>query len=285
MYDTHRSHEPTDSALDQYLREIGTIDLLTREEEQALARRIKSGDEDALDALATANLRFVVKVAKRYSNQGMPLADLICEGNVGLLKAAERFDETRGFKFISYAVWWIRQSILQALAEQSRIVRIPLNRVGVLYRLGRASTQLEQQLGRKPTHAELAEKCDVKESEVAITLRIANAHVSLDGAGSGEHDTGWIDGLVDENQADVDDALVEESLCEELNRAMDVLTDREARIVRLYFGIGRDDRMTLEQIGKEFDLTRERIRQIKVEALQKLRELAHVRELDAYLEE
>ena len=204
MYNAHRLKRSTDSALDQYLREIGTIDLLTREQEQELARRIKSGDEEALEHLATANLRFVVKVAKRYANQGLPLADLICEGNVGLLKAAERFDETRGFKFISYAVWWIRQAILQALAEQSRIVRIPLNRVGVLYRLGRASAELEQVLGRKPTHAELAEKTGVREKEVAVTLRIANAHVSLDVGGSPNDDGGLLDALVDENQADVD---------------------------------------------------------------------------------
>lgn len=284
MYEARRLKEPTNSSLDQYLREIGNIDLLTREQEQELARRIKAGDEDALEHLATANLRFVVKVAKRYSNQGLPLSDLICEGNVGLLKAAERFDETRGFKFISYAVWWIRQAILQALAEQSRIVRIPLNRVGVLYRLGKASAALEQTLGRKPTHAELSEKTGVREAEVALTLRIANGHVSLDGGTFPNDDGGLLESLVDENQADVDEALVEESLCQEMHSAISILTEREARIIRLYFGIGVDTTKTLEEIGQEFGLTRERIRQIKVEALNKLRKHASVRELDAYLE-
>jgi len=273
-----------DCALDIYLREIARIPLICREEEVELAQRIRGGDEEALDRLVTANLRFVVSVAKGYAKQGVPLSDLINEGNSGLIKAARRFDETRGFKFISYAVWWIRQAILQALAEQSRIVRVPLNRVTVLYRLGRASQALEQELGREPTAAELAAHLGLKESEVAVTLFVANSHVSLDSPGQGNDDGGLVDVLVDASQRQVDEDLVEEAMTLEIEGALAALTEREARVVRLYFGIGGSDPCTLEAIGREFGLTRERIRQIKQKALEKLRVVAGERELELFLQ-
>ncbi len=273
-------------SLDTYLRSISRVPLLTREEEGELAQRIREGDRAAFERMVESNLRFVVSVAKKYANQGVPLSDLINEGNAGLIKAATRFDETRGFKFISYAVWWIRQAILQALAEQSRIVRVPLNRVSVLYRLGRASGEMEQELGRAPTPAELAERLEMKESEVAITLFVANSHVSLDSVSSPSEDAPLLDVLMDPEQSPVDEELLEQALTGELEAMISKLTEREARIIRLYFGIGAgcEDTLTLEKIGLEFGLTRERVRQIKQRALQKMQVVAREKDLQFYLE-
>ncbi|MAE70271.1 MAG: RNA polymerase subunit sigma [Gemmatimonadetes bacterium] len=273
-----------DSALDAYLRTISRFPLLTREDEIELAERIREGDEEALERLVLGNLRFVVSQAKIYSKQGVPLADLINEGNAGLIKAAKRFDEKRGFKFISYAVWWIRQAILQALAEQSRIVRVPLNRVSVLYRLGRASQKLEQELRREPTAEELAAHLGLRESEVSSTLVVAKSHVSLDSPGTGNDDGGLLDALVDDDQCEADEDLIEAAMAREIDAALGALTEREARVIRLYFGIGESDTQTLESIGREFGLTRERIRQIKQKALEKLRVVAGDRELQLFLQ-
>ena len=271
-------------ALDAYLRDIARLPLLSRDEEAALARRIHRGDRDALNDLVQGNLRFVVNVAKGYSKQGVPLEDLINEGNIGLIKAAGRFDETRGFKFISYAVWWIRQAILQALAEQSRIVRVPLNRVGQLYRVGKTQQRMEQELQREPTNAEIAERLGLKESDVSTSLFISNSHVCLDSAGPGNEDGSMVETLVNEEQAAVDEDLIADALVQELDSALMQLKEREARILRMYFGIGSGRTQTLEAIGQELGLTRERIRQIKEKALQKLRNVARDRELELFLE-
>ena len=272
-----------DRSLDLYLREIGETPLINAAEEVRLARRIKQGDKKALEALTKANLRFVVSVAKQYQNQGLSLADLINEGNIGLIKAAKRFDETRGFKFISYAVWWIRQAILQALAEQSRIVRLPLNRVGTLHKIGKISSRLEQNLGRVPSPDEIARELELSEGEVSDTLKISNSHLSLDAPFSTSEDNSLIDILEDEFQPSPDEALLSQSLRVEIEKALDSLTPREAEVINLYFGLNSEKALTLEEIGARFSLTRERVRQIKEKAIRRLRHASRSRSLRAYL--
>ncbi|HKJ44385.1 MAG TPA: RNA polymerase sigma factor RpoD/SigA [Balneolales bacterium] len=270
-------------SLDRYLQEIGKVSLITPEEEVRLAKQIQAGSQDALEKLTKANLRFVVSVAKQYQNQGLSLGDLINEGNLGLIKAAKRFDETRGFKFISYAVWWIRQSILQALAEQSRIVRLPLNRVGALNKIGKELSKLEQEYERIPSAAELAESLDMSVSEVADTLKISGRHLSVDAPFAQGEDNRLLDVLENEETPDPDNDLMGDSLKVEIERALSKLTKREAEVIRLYFGIGREHSLTLEEIGERFDLTRERVRQIKEKALRKLRHHNRSMALRAYL--
>jgi len=270
-------------SLDRYLQEIGKEKLITPEDEVRLAKEIQKGGQKALEDLTKANLRFVVSVAKQYQNQGLSLGDLINEGNLGLIKAAKRFDETRGFKFISYAVWWIRQSILQALAEQSRIVRLPLNRVGALNKIGKELSKLEQEYERVPSAAELADSLDMTVSEVADTLRISGRHLSVDAPFAQGEDNRLLDVLENEETPDPDNDLMGESLKVEIERALSKLTDREAEVIRLYFGIGREHSLTLEEIGERFDLTRERVRQIKEKALRKLRHHNRSAALRAYL--
>ena len=272
-----------DPSLDLYLREIGETSLLTAAEEVELAKKIRLGDHEALDRLTKANLRFVVSVAKQYQNQGLSLADLINEGNIGLIKAAKRFDETRGFKFISYAVWWIRQAILQALAEQSRIVRLPLNRVGTLHKIGKISSSLEQDLGREPSPDEIAKKLALTEVEVSDTLKISNSHLSLDAPFSDSEDNSLLDVLEDELQPAPDECLLDESLRIEIEKALDSLTPREAEVINLYFGLSHEKPLTLEEIGARFSLTRERVRQIKEKAIRRLRHASRSRALRAYL--
>ncbi len=271
--------------LDQYLQEIGQIDLLKAEEEVELARRIKQGDQEALHDLTRANLRFVVSVAKKYQGQGLSLADLINEGNYGLIKAAQRFDETRGFKFISYAVWWIRQSILQALAEQSRIVRLPLNRVGALNKIGKAFSRLEQEYEREPAPHEIAEIIQgMNEGEVSDTLKIAGRHISMDAPFVQGEENRLLDVLENDEEPRPDDGLLNESLSQEVERALCTLSQREAEVLRLYFGIGNvQHSLTLEEIGENFDLTRERVRQIKEKAIRRLRHTSRSKMLKAYL--
>jgi RNA polymerase primary sigma factor len=269
-------------SLDKYLQEIGKVDLLTPQEEIDLARRIKKGDQKALEKLTKANLRFVVSVAKQYQNQGLSLGDLINEGNLGLIKAAKRFDETRGFKFISYAVWWIRQSILQALAEQSRIVRLPLNRVGALNKIGKAFSALEQEFEREPSASEIAEELDMSLSEVSDTLKISGRHLSMDAPLQGE-DNRLLDVIQDQRQPSPDHQLMEESLKVEVRRALKTVSEREAQVIRLYFGLDQEHSLTLEEIGEKFDLTRERIRQIKEKAIRRLRHASRSKALRAYL--
>ncbi|NMC43689.1 MAG: sigma-70 family RNA polymerase sigma factor [candidate division Zixibacteria bacterium] len=278
-----RRYRDEDRSLDLYLREIGSTPLITADEEVRLARRIKQGDKRALEKLTKANLRFVVSVAKNYQNQGLSLADLINEGNIGLIKAAKRFDETRGFKFISYAVWWIRQAILQALAEQSRIVRLPLNRVGTLHKIGKVSSSLEQTYGRNPSPDEIAKELELSESEVADTLKISNSHLSLDQPFSVSEDNSLIDILEDEFQPGPDEALLDMSLRVEIEKALDTLTPREAEVINLYFGLNAEKALTLEEIGARFNLTRERVRQIKEKAIRRLRHASRSRSLRAYL--
>ncbi len=270
-------------SLDKYLQEIGKVELLTPEEEVELARRIKKGDQKALEKLTKANLRFVVSVAKQYQNQGLSLGDLINEGNLGLIKAAKRFDETRGFKFISYAVWWIRQSILQALAEQSRIVRLPLNRVGALNKIGKAFSTLEQEFEREPSASELAEELDMSLFEVADTLKISGRHLSMDAPFAQGEDNRLLDVIQDERTPLPDFELMKESLSREVERALSTLTDREAEVIRLYFGLGREHSLTLEEIGEKFNLTRERVRQIKEKAIRRLRHATRSKALRSYL--
>lgn len=322
-------------SLDKYLQEIGKVDLLTPDEEIDLAKKIKKGDQKSLEKLTKANLRFVVSVAKQYQNQGLSLGDLINEGNLGLIKAAKRFDETRGFKFISYAVWWIRQSILQALAEQSRIVRLPLNRVGALNKIGKAFSQLEQEYEREPSASELAEELDMSVFEVADTLKISGRHLSVDAPFAQGEDNRLLDVIQDERQPSPDSILMDESLKEEVRRALATLSPREAEVIRLYFGLGkgvlkidefaakfnltvdqikgirtetgkknadlavkysttaevireiRDEEvghsLTLEEIGEKFNLTRERVRQIKEKAIRRLRHASRSKNLRAYL--
>jgi len=272
-----------DRSLDLYLREIGETPLIDAAEEVRLAKQIKLGNMKALEALTKANLRFVVSVAKQYQNQGLSLADLINEGNIGLIKAAKRFDETRGFKFISYAVWWIRQAILQALAEQSRIVRLPLNRVGTLHKIGKISSSLEQDLGREPSPDEIAKELDLSEGEVSDTLKISNSHLSLDAPFSVSEDNSLIDILEDEFQPAPDEELLESSLKMEIEKALDTLTPREAEVISLYFGLNHEKALTLEEIGARFSLTRERVRQIKEKAIRRLRHASRSRSLRAYL--
>ena len=272
-------------SLDIYLHEINRTPLLTRDQERDLAKRIKSGDKRALDQLVRANLRFVVSIAKQYANQGLSLEDLINEGNVGLIKAAHRFDEERGFKFISYAVWWIRQAMLQSLAEQSRIVRLPLNRAGTLYRIGKASRQLDQELGRSPSADEIAARLKISPEEVEDTMVIANSHVSLDDPYSSEKDdTALVDYLTSETQASPDEDTYSAALSDDLDRALGTLSERERSILSMYFGLGGEEPMTLEDIGKRLKLTRERIRQIKEKAIQRLRHSTRAKFLQGYME-
>ncbi|MBI2428600.1 MAG: sigma-70 family RNA polymerase sigma factor [Bacteroidota bacterium] len=270
-------------SLDKYLQEIGKVDLLTPDEEITLAKEIKKGNQRSLEKLTKANLRFVVSVAKQYQNQGLSLGDLINEGNLGLIKAAKRFDETRGFKFISYAVWWIRQSILQALAEQSRIVRLPLNRVGALNKIGKAFSQLEQEFEREPSASELAEELDMSVFEVADTLKISGRHLSVDAPFAQGEDNRLLDVIQDERQPSPDSILMDESLKEEVKRALATLSEREAEVIRLYFGLQKEHSLTLEEIGEKFNLTRERVRQIKEKAIRRLRHASRSKNLRAYL--
>lgn len=270
------------ASLDKYLQEIGREELITVEEEVELAQRIRKGDKIALEKLTKANLRFVVSVAKQYQNQGLTLPDLINEGNLGLIKAAEKFDETRGFKFISYAVWWIRQSILQALAEQSRIVRLPLNQVGSLNKINKAFARFEQENERTPSPEELARILDLPKEKVADTLRVSGRHVSVDAPFAEGEDNSLLDVLVNSDSPNADKALINESLCVEIDRALSTLTERERDIIKSFFGIGCSE-MTLEEIGDEFDLTRERVRQIKEKAIRRLRNGARSKLLKGYL--
>lgn len=271
-------------SLEKYLQEIGKVELISPEEEVRLARKIKQGDQYALDKLTKANLRFVVSVAKQYQNQGLSLPDLINEGNLGLIKAAQRFDETRGFKFISYAVWWIRQSILQALAEQSRIVRLPLNKVGLTNKIQKAFSQLEQEFEREPSPEELAELLELETEEVSATLGIAARHVSMDTPLSEGEDSTLVDVLVNPN-AEMANQNIEhkESLKQEIERSMRMLTERQKEVICYFFGIGVDHPMSLEDIGEKFNLTRERVRQIKDKAITKLRTNSRSKELRGYL--
>lgn len=269
-------------SLDKYLQEIGKEDLITVEEEVELAQRIRKGDQRALEKLTRANLRFVVSVAKQYQNQGLSLPDLINEGNLGLIKAAEKFDETRGFKFISYAVWWIRQSILQALAEQSRIVRLPLNQVGSLNKINKAFSRFEQEHERRPSPEELAETLDLPAEKVADTLRVSGRHISVDAPFVEGEDNSLLDVLVNDDSPVADKTLINESLSTEVERALATLTERERDIIRLFFGINCQE-MTLEEIGEKFGLTRERVRQIKEKAIRRLRHSSRSKLLKTYL--
>jgi len=270
-------------SLDKYLQEIGKVDLLTPDEEVDLAKRIRDGDQIALEKLTKANLRFVVSVAKQYQNQGLSLGDLINEGNLGLIKAAQRFDETRGFKFISYAVWWIRQSILQALAEQSRIVRLPLNRVGSLNKISKTFSELEQKFEREPSPEELADVLEVTTNEVVDTLKISGRHVSMDAPFVQGEDNTLLDVLENDGEVTPDSGLMNDSLRREVQRALSTLTQREADVIALYFGLNGEHPMTLEEIGERFDLTRERVRQIKEKAIRRLRHTSRSKALKPYL--
>ncbi len=271
------------ASLDKYLQEIGREELITAEEEVQLARRIKAGDEQALEKLTKANLRFVVSVAKQYQNQGLSLPDLINEGNVGLIKAARRFDETRGFKFISYAVWWIRQSILQALAEQSRIVRLPLNQVGSLNKIRKVSTKLEQKFERRPSSGEIAKEMDVSEQKIDSAMKISTRSVSMDAPIVPDEDTKLIDMMAPSDSKGTDEELMQESLRHEIERSLSTLSEKERDVINLYYGIGMNHGLTLEEIGAKFDLTRERVRQIKEKAIRRLRHTSRSRLLKAYL--
>jgi len=270
------------ASLDKYLQEIGREELITVEEEVELAQRIRQGDQVALEKLTRANLRFVVSVAKQYQNQGLSLPDLINEGNLGLIKAAEKFDETRGFKFISYAVWWIRQSILQALAEQIRIVRLPLNQVGALNKIAKAQSRFEQENERMPSSEELAEMVDIPRDKISDTLRVSGRHVSVDAPFVEGEDNSLLDVLVNDDSPNADKGLVNESLNKEIERALQTLAPREREIVKSFFGIGCQE-MTLEEIGERFGLTRERVRQIKEKAIRKLKNNSRSKLLKGYL--
>ena len=270
------------ASLDKYLQEIGREDLITAEEEVELAQAIKKGDRKALEKLTKANLRFVVSVAKQYQNQGLSLPDLINEGNLGLIKAAEKFDETRGFKFISYAVWWIRQSILQALAEQSRIVRLPLNQVGSLNKIGKVLSRFEQENERRPSAEELAEELDIPVDKITDTLKVSGRHVSVDAPFVEGEDNSLLDVLVNEDTPNTDGTLMYESLSREIDRALATLTERESDIIKMFFGIGCQE-VTLEEIGDKFGLTRERVRQIKEKAIRRLRQGTRSKLLKTYL--
>ena len=269
-------------SLDKYLHEIGKVDLITAEEEVILAQKIREGDQAALERLTKTNLRFVVSVAKQYQNQGLTLGDLINEGNLGLIKAAKRFDETKGFKFISYAVWWIRQSILQAIAEQSRIVRLPLNQVGSLSKISKAFSKLEQEYEREPSPEELADILETTVDKVSDTLSNSGRHVSMDAPFvQGEENT-LLD-VLENADPDTDSTLIDESLSEEIKRSLATLTEREREIIVLFFGLGSNHQLSLEEIGEKFSLTRERVRQIKDKALQRLRHTSRSRILKSYL--
>ena len=273
------------ASLDKYLQDIGKEELITAEEEVELAKKIHSGDQDALEKLTKANLRFVVSVAKQYQNQGLSLPDLINEGNLGLIKAAKRFDETRGFKFISYAVWWIRQSILQALAEQSRLVRLPLNQVGSLNKIKKATSRLEQRFERAPLVDEIAELMELPEYKVDKAMKITTRYVSVDAPINQEEDTKFLDVFISDEVPKTDSDLMRESLNKEIQRSLATLTDKERDVINLYYGLGMAHGMTLEEIGAKFDLTRERVRQIKEKAIRRLKHTSRSKLLKAYLGE
>ncbi|MDZ7269389.1 MAG: RNA polymerase sigma factor RpoD/SigA [candidate division KSB1 bacterium] len=273
----------TKQSIEKYLEEIGGYSPLAPEEEVELARQIRKSNGKALDKLVKANLRFVISVAKEYQGQGLPLQDLISEGNLGLIKAAQRFDETRGFKFISYAVWWIRQSILQALAEQSRVVRLPLNRVGAINKVGRALEELEKRFGREPSMEEIAEKMELTAYEVADVLKTSARHLSLDEPFKEEEGNSLLDVIESDRYAPPDEGLMQESLQVEIDKVLSTLKPREAEIIRLYFGLDGDRPLTLEEIGEHFKLTRERVRQIKEKALRRLRHRSRLEPLRKYL--
>lgn len=271
------------ASLDKYLQEIGREEMISAEEEVALAQKIKQGDQKALEKLTKANLRFVVSVAKQYQNQGLSLPDLINEGNLGLIKAAKRFDETRGFKFISYAVWWIRQSILQALAEQSRIVRLPLNQVGSLNKIKKETSRLEQKFERMPSADEIAEALEIPEYKIDAALKISTRYISMDAPLAQDEDTKFIDVFVSEDDTTTDNALIKESLSKEIQRSLSTLSDKERDVLYLYYGIGMNHGLTLEEIGAKFDLTRERVRQIKEKAIRRLKHSSRSKLLKSYL--
>lgn len=273
------------ASLDKYLQDIGREELITADEEVELARRIKSGDDNALEKLVKANLRFVVSVAKQYQNQGLSLPDLINEGNLGLIKAAQRFDETRGFKFISYAVWWIRQSILQALAEQSRLVRLPLNQVGSLNKIKKATSRLEQEYERLPSVDELAKKLDMPEHKLDKAMKITTRYVSMDAPIAEDEETKFLDVYVTDDTPRTDSNLMRESLNKEIQRSLSTLTDKERDVINLYYGIGMNHGLTLDEIGAKFNLTRERVRQIKEKAIRRLKHTSRSKLLKTYLGE
>ncbi len=272
-----------EGSLDQYLKDISVYPLISRDEEAELARRIRKDEQEALDKLVRSNLRFVVSVAKKYQNQGVSLSDLINEGNLGLIRAAHKFDETKGIKFISYAVWWIRQAILQALAEQSRIVRVPLNRAGTLHRIGKRAAALLQELGREATHAEIAHGMDITEEEVAKTMSISQATLSLDAPMAPGEDNKLLDYLPDNLNPTPDEQIFVKALTESIEEALSHLKERESKILRLYFGLDGNEPMTLEEIGALLGITRERVRQIKEKALSRLRHVSRARALESYL--
>ncbi len=271
------------ASLDKYLQEIGREELISADQEVLLAQRIKMGDQAALEKLVKANLRFVVSVAKQYQNQGLSLPDLINEGNLGLIKAAQRFDETRGFKFISYAVWWIRQSILQALAEQSRIVRLPLNQVGSLSKIKKESNRLEQQFERPPSAEEIADALEIPQQKIDAALKITTRYISMDAPLTEDEDTKYIDVFVSEDAEGTDNNLIKESLLKEIQRSLSTLSEKERQVLYLYFGIGMNHGLTLEEIGLKFELTRERVRQIKERAIRRLKQSSRSKLLKNYL--
>ena len=270
-------------SLEKYLQDISREGMITAEEEVELAKRIKQGDEKALEELVRANLRFVVSVSKQYQNQGLTLPDLINEGNLGLIKAARKFDETRGFKFISYAVWWIRQSILQALADQSRIVRLPLNQVGSLNKINRTLSKLEQEFERVPSASEIADNLDISEEKVSDSMKISGRHVSVDAPFKEGEDHSLLDVLSEENSPQTDHNVMRESLLLEIDRSLNTLADRESDVIKLFYGIGMKHALTLDEIGDKFELTRERVRQVKEKAIKKLRQNSRSILLKAYL--
>lgn len=273
------------ASLDKYLQDIGKEELITAEEEVQLAQRIKQGDQLALEKLCRANLRFVVSVAKQYQNQGLSLPDLINEGNLGLIKAAKRFDETRGFKFISYAVWWIRQSILQALAEQSRIVRLPLNQVGSLNKIKKESSKLEQKYERAPSADEIAKSLELPEHKIHSAMKISTRYISMDAPLKDDEETRFVDVYMNDDGPDTDSNLMRESLAKEIQRSLSTLTKKERDVINLYYGIGMNHGLTLEEIGAKFNLTRERVRQIKEKAIRRLKHTSRSKLLKAYLGE
>lgn len=272
-------------SLDRYLQEIGKVDLITADQEIELAIRIREGDQTALETLTKANLRFVVSVAKQFQNKGLPLSDLINEGNIGLIKAAKKFDETRGFKFISYAVWWIKQSIMQAIADQSRMVRLPLNRVGALTKISKASSALEQEFERSPSTEEIAKQLEMDVNDVAYALKVSGRHVSVDApfSQSDNDKSSLLDVISNNEQPDPDDELMNNSLKNDIESSLGTLTEREAEVIRLYFGINSEYSATLEEIGEMLNLTRERVRQIKEKALGRLRHSSRSKNLKVYL--
>jgi len=271
------------ASLDKYLQEIGKVELITAEEEVELARRIRAGDQAALEKLTKANLRFVVSVSKQYQNQGLSLPDLINEGNLGLIKAAQRFDETRGFKFISYAVWWIRQSILQALAEQSRIVRLPLNKIGSINKINKAFSKLEQEYEREPSAEEIAELLELTENDVKESMKNSGRHISMDAPLVQGEESNMYDVLRSNDSPSPEAGLINDSLRREIDRALSTLTAREADVIKYYFGLNGEHAMTLEEIGEKFDLTRERVRQIKEKAIRRLKQTSRSKILKTYL--